>query len=252
MVNYTRYNSSMDRVTLKADEREIVGKKVKKLRAQGIIPGHVYGYKTEPENVSVDVKDFKQVYTQVGSTGLVNLKIGEERVRPVLIRDVIVHPVRDEILNIDFYQVNLKEKAKVYTPITMIGEGPESVKLGETVVLQTLSEIEIEALPTDFIEGFEVDISVLKEVDDTITIAGLQYDKEKITVLAEPEEVIVKLAPAVTQEMQELLEEQEAEAAAVQEAVEGEETESETPEGEEGAESPEGQEEPKEATEENS
>ena len=243
----------MDRVTLKADEREIVGKKVKKLRAQGIIPGHVYGYKTEPENVSVDAKDFKLVYAQAGSTGLVNLKLGEERVRPVLIRDVIVHPVTDTILNIDFYQVNLKEKATVYTPITMIGEGPESVKLGETVVLQTLSEIEIEALPTDFIEGFEVDISVLKEVDDTITVADLQYDKEKITVLAEPEEVIVKLAPAVTQEMQELLEEQEAEAAAAQEATEGEETEGETPEGEEGGEpSEEGEETPAADDEENS
>lgn len=214
----------MDRISLKAEEREILGKKVKKLRRDGFVPGHVFGKKVETEHVSVPVKDFIKVYEQAGETGLVDLKIGAEKIRPVLIRDLQYDPVKGVLLHIDFYQVNLSVKVQVPVPIVIIGEEAESVHLGEAVVLQNLSELQMEALPADLIENIEVDITSLKNIDDAITVADLNYDKEKITILAEPEEVVVKLAPAITEEMKRLMEEQAAEAAAAQaEAAEGEE-----------------------------
>lgn len=229
----------MDRISLKAEEREVLGKKVKKLRKQGLVPGHVFGNKVETEHVSVDMKDFMKVYNEAGETGLIDLKIGAEKVRPVLIREVQEHPVTGEALNIDFYQVNLKQKVVVPVPLVLEGEEIESVKMGETVVLQTLSEVQVEALPTDLVESIIVDTNSLKQVDDAITVGELKYDKEKLTILAEDEEVVVKLAPAVTEEMKQLMEEQEAEAAAAQEAAEAEAAEEageqETEEGEEGA-----------------
>lgn len=230
---------AMDRIPLKARERTVLGKKVKHLRKDGQIPAHVFGNIKEVEHVSVNGHDFIKVFKQAGETGLVDLKIGDDRVRPVMIKEVDTDPVKSEILHIGFYAVNLKEKVTVPVPIVLVGEGPESVKLGQTVVLQTLSEVEVEALPSDLIENIEVNIEVLKEIGDAITVADLNYDRSILTVLAEPEEIVVKLDDAVTDEMKALLAEQEAEQAAAAEAIEGAEgaeagEEGEKIEGEEG------------------
>lgn len=228
-----------DRPTLKAEERTTFGKKVKNLRKEGVLPGHVFGNGLETESVQVTFKDFAAIYGQVGETGLINLKIGEEKIRPVLIREAQYDPVRGTVLNIDFYQVNLKIKTRVYVPVEFIGEEDDitAVHSGDAIVLQPISEVEIEALPTDLIDKIEVNISVLKNIDDAITVDQLNYDRSTITVLTNPEEVVVKLAPAVTEEMQELMEEQEAEAAAAQEAAEeGAETEATEEEAVEGGE----------------
>lgn len=234
----------MDRIALHAQERDILGKKVKKLRRDGQLPGHVFGKGVETEHVSVDTKIFLKTFAQAGETGLIDLKIGAEKIRPVLVREVQHDPISGSPIHVDFYQVNLTEKVKVPVPLELVGEEPESVKLGETIVLQTLSEVEVEALPTDLVEKIEVDISSLKNVDDAISIAQLAYDREKLTIQAEQEEIVVKLAPAVSAEMEALLEEQAAEAAeaAAEAAVEeGAEGEAAAGEGEEGGEAIEGE-----------
>lgn len=204
----------MDRLSLVAEERKVLGKKVKNLRKDGILPAHVFGKGVEGEVVSVKASDFLKVFKIAGETGLIDLKIGAEKVRPVLIREVSYDPVSDDLIHIDFYQVNLSEKVKVSVPIVQVGDQPESVHLGETIVLQTLNEVEVEALPTDLPEKIEVDISSLKQVNDAVTVSGLSVDTSKITVHADPEEIVVKLAPAVSAETQALLEEQAAEQAA--------------------------------------
>ncbi len=227
----------MDRLSLKAEERIILGKKVKKLRKDGQLPAHVFGKGLETEAVSVDGKTFLKTFKEAGETGLIDLKIGAEKVRPVMIRGVQYDPVSGNPLHIDFYQVNLTQKVKVPVPILLIGEQPESVHAGEAIVLQTLNEVEVEALPTDLIEKIEVDITSLKNIDDAITIGQLKFDRSKLTVSAGEEEIVVKLAPAVTEEMKKQMEEQAAEAAAV--AAETEAGEQAAPpaggEGEEGA-----------------
>ena len=230
----------MDRLSLHAEERKVLGKKVKNLRKDGILPAHVFGKGVEGESVSVIAKDFLKVFKTAGETGLIDLKIGAEKVRPVLIREVSYNPVSGDLIHIDFYQVNLLEKVKVSVPIVQIGDQPESVHLGETIVLQTLNEVEVEALPADLPENIEVDITSLKNVDDAITVGQLSVDKEKITIHADPEEIVVKLAPAVSAETQALLEEQAAEQAAAAETEEGAEKAAPPAEGGEGAEGEEG------------
>lgn len=205
----------MDRLSLKAEERKVLGKKVKNLRKDGILPGHVFGKGLETESVSVNTKDFLKTFHIAGETGLIDLKIGAEKVRPVLIREVQYDPVLESPIHIDFYQVNLSEKVKVSVPVVQIGEQPESVHLGEAIVLQTANELEVEALPTDLPEKIEVDISSLKAIDDSISVGQLSVDREKITIHADPEEVVIKLAPAVSAETAKLLEEEAAEQAAV-------------------------------------
>lgn len=204
----------MDRLSLNAGERVVLGKKVKNLRKSGQLPGHVFGKGLDSEHVTVDTKEFLHIFHQAGETGLIDLKIGKEKIRPVMIREVQYNAISGNPIHIDFYQVNLTKKVKVAVPLTLIGEEPESVKLGETIVLQTLNEVEVEALPTDLVEKIEVDITPLKVLDDAITVSQLTFDREKLSVQAEPETVVVKLAPAVSAETEALLAEQAAEQAA--------------------------------------
>ncbi|TSC66441.1 MAG: Uncharacterized protein CEO21_189 [Microgenomates group bacterium Gr01-1014_80] len=206
----------MDRLNLQAEERTLLGKKVKNLRRDGKIPGHVFGKGIETEHVSVDGKTFLKTFKEAGETSVIDLKIGTEMVRPVLVRDVSHNPITGLPVHIDFYQVNLSEKVKVQVPLVLVGEDPESVKLGEAIVLQTLNEVEVEALPTDLVEKVEVEITSLKNIDDAISVGQLNYDREKLTVHADQEAIVVKLAPAVSAEMEALLEEQAAEAAEAQ------------------------------------
>lgn len=212
----------MDRLSLTAEERQILGKKVKNLRRNGKLPGHVFGKGVETEHVAVLAKEFLQTFAQVGETGLVNLKIGDEKIRPVLVREVQSDPITGEPIHIDFYQVNLSEKVKVTIPLILIGEEPEIVHSGEAIVLQTLNEVDVEALPTDLVEKIEVDISSLRNIDDAITLDHLNYDRSKLAVLADSEEIVVKLAPAVSAEMEQILEEQAAEAVEAQVQAEAE------------------------------
>lgn len=212
----------MDRLSLNAQERTVLGKKVNRLRKSGKLPAHVFGKGLDTEHVAVDTKEFLQTFHKAGETGLIDLKIGKEKIRPVLIRELQYDPISGKPIHIDFYQVDLTQKVKVSVPLILIGEQPESVHLGETIVLQTLNEVEVEALPTDLIEKIEVDITPLKVIDDAITVSGLNYDRSKLTILADAEAVIVKLAPAISAETEALLAEQAAEQAAVaEETVEG-------------------------------
>ncbi len=199
-----------------AEERKILGKKVKNLRRGGKLPAHVFGKGLGTEHVSVDGKTFLKTFKEAGETGLIDLKIGAEKIRPVLVRGVQYDPISGSPLHIDFYQVNLSQKVKVPVPIELIGEEPEKVHLGEAIVLQTLNEVEVEALPADLIEKIEVDQSLLKEINDAITLGQLEFDREKLTIHADLEEIVVKLAPAVSAEMEKLLEEEAAEAAEAQ------------------------------------
>lgn len=197
-----------------AEERIILGKKVKKLRRDGLLPGHVFGKGVEGEMVTVSAHDFLKTFHQAGETGLIDLKIGKEKVRPVLVREVQYDPISGAPIHIDFYQVNLTEKVRVPVPLVLVGDEPEAVHLGEAIVLQTVNEVEVEALPTDLVEKIEVDIAPLKAIDDAITVGQLSVDRSKITIHADSEEIVVKLAPAVSAEMEKLLEEEAAEKAA--------------------------------------
>ncbi|MDZ4209597.1 MAG: 50S ribosomal protein L25, partial [Candidatus Curtissbacteria bacterium] len=197
-----------------------------------LLPAHVYGHKIETIHIQVKAADFKKVFGQAGETGIVELQIDSAK-HPVLIRNVQIHPVTDELLHVDFYQVNLSEKVKVNVPLEITGEAPaEQKKVG--LLLTPVSEIEIEALPTDLPESIEVNVSKLENIGDEIRVKDLSIDKSKVEVLVDEELVIASIGELVTREQQELEAQMEAEAAEAQaEAPAGEGV---TAEGEEKAE----------------
>lgn len=233
----------MEQIPLSAQKRTILGRKVKKLRAEGFIPAHIFGHKIKTAHVQVKLADFSKVYEQAGETGIVDLAVDGSK-KPVLIRNVQIHPVTDQPLHIDFYQVNLTEKVKVYVPIEVTGEAPAvEKKIG--LLLTPVSEIEVEALPADIPEKIEVDIIKLENVGDEKKVKDLAVDRSKIEILADPELVVVQIGELVTKEMEAVEAEIEAEKAevvaeaaaeAVAEAAPAEKAEAAPEEGEEKAE----------------
>ena len=78
---------------LKATKREITGRKVSTLRTQGMIPANIYGNNVESVAITVSLEDFERVFKEAGETGLIDLKIGAEKIRPVLVRGVQYNPL---------------------------------------------------------------------------------------------------------------------------------------------------------------
>lgn len=217
----------MEQVPLTAQKRTVLGRKVKTLRRDGIIPAHVFGHKVKTVHVQVKSNDFAKVFEKVHETGIVDLSIDSEK-RPVLVRNVQYHPVTSDLLHIDFYQVNLQEKVRVNVPLEITSEAPAvEKKIG--LLLTPVSEIEIEALPMDLPENIEVDISNLAEIGDEVKVKDLKVDKSKIEVHTDEELVVAQIGELVTKEMEELeaqVEAEQAEAAAEEVVAEGgEETE---------------------------
>lgn len=223
----------MEQVPLTADKRTVTGRKVSNLRKEGLIPAHVFGRKIETEHVQVKAADFADVFEKVGETGIIDLSVSGKNT-PVMVKGIQIHPVTDQVLHVDFYQVNLAEKVKVNVPLEIVGEAPAiEKKLG--LLLTPITEIEVEALPTDIPESIEVDISNLAAVEDELKVKDLKVDRSKVEVLTDEELVVVQIGELVTKEMEAVEAEMEAEAAATVETAEGAEVPAvgaETPEGE--------------------
>ncbi len=184
----------MTKVTLSVEPRKILGKKVKNLRKQGLIPANIFGNKVKSTAVQLKSTVFRPVYNQAGETQIVYVKVeGETEERPVLLTNVSHDPVSGGILHIDLRQVNLKEKVTVNIPVEIVGESP-AVKDLQASIITMLDEIEVEALPTDLPENFVVDISSLKNIGDVIKVSDLNIDRTKIEVLDDPETVVVSVA----------------------------------------------------------
>lgn len=208
---------------LKVEERKVLGKKVKKLRREGITPGNVYGKEVKSTAVQAPTKEFMDVYSESGETTLVDLQL-DGKTLPVLIQNVY-KDFRGNVLHADFFQVNLKEKVKANVPLEFIGE-PKAVTEKIGILARITDEVEVEALPSDLPENIEVNVENLAQIDDQITIGELSVPTG-VTVLSDSNQVVAKIEELVSKEALE----QAAEEAAAAEAAkaEGETVEGEAP-----------------------
>ncbi len=189
----------MDKNVLKAESRKIVGRKVKNLRKQGLLPANVSGNKVKSLALQLPLSDFEEIYKEVGETGLIDLHVGSET-KPVLVHNVQKHALTDEVIHVDFLQVDLKVKVEADVPVEVVGESPAEKQALGTVV-QHLNTIKVEALPMDLPEKFEVSIESLAEVDQAIHVKDLKYDKAKVEVKTNEEEIVVKVEPPQKEEV---------------------------------------------------
>ena len=229
-----------DLISLKAEPRTTVGKKVKNLRRAGFIPAVVYGRGAKNQNISLGLKDFNHAYEKAGTSALIEIAVdGKEKIN-VLAHEPQYDPVLGKPVHVDFYQVRMDEKIKTEVPLRLVGESEAVTQLDGTLV-NPRDNVEVECLPNKLVHELEVDITKLKTFDDQIKVGDLTAP-DGIKILTDPEEVIALVeAPRSEEELAELEKptaEQEAEAVeqvAGAKDEEGAEGEAETKEGEEPA-----------------
>jgi large subunit ribosomal protein L25 len=211
-----------------AQPREQLGKKTKKIRREQRIPAVVFGPDIDSIPLSVDYKGFVDTFIEAGETSLIDLEIeGQKTPLKVLISDVQLNPVNYKVLHARFFKVNLKEKTEVDVPVTVEGEELiPLVKSGEALVLTQLSEIAVSALPSDLPKEFVVNVAGLVEIGDSIKVADLQYDREKVEIVDnDPDDVVAILEHAQAEEEEEEEVTEEELVAGVEATEEKEETE---------------------------
>lgn len=187
----------MKRHKLAVEKRKVVGKKVKKLRKEGLLPANIYGKGVKSLSVQVPYKEFEKVYKEAGITGIVDVEVGTD-VRPSLIHNVQQDYYNHKLLHADFFQVNLKEKVKTMVKIVAVGE-PKAVSEKLGLLLQPLSVVEIEALPTDLPDKIEVNVEPLDTVNAQITVAEIKAPTG-VTILTDASQVVAKIGELISKE----------------------------------------------------
>ncbi|MFA5318172.1 MAG: 50S ribosomal protein L25 [Patescibacteria group bacterium] len=206
---------------LKAKTREIKDN-INKIRREGLIPAVVYSKGEKADNLSINYIQFEKVYEHAGESSLIDLVMEGGQAKKVLIHEIQREPVRNKFLHVDFYEVDLKKKVTAPVEIELVGEAP-IVKSEGGIVIKHLDEIEIECLPMDLIKDYKVDISGLDSFDSAIHVKDLKIS-DKITILDDPDEVVVNVSePRKEEEAPVAVAEEAAEGAEVKESAEGEE-----------------------------
>ncbi len=160
----------MSVLTLNANLRSLTGRKVRRLRPEGIVPVVIYGGGDPPRNAQVEGAEFERVLREGGNSQLVQLDLEGEDYN-VLVREVQRHPVRHNLLHADFYTVNMTETQQVSVPLITVGA---RIIDADFVMVQSMDSVEIEALPADIPALIEVDVSRLETPESpSITVADL-------------------------------------------------------------------------------
>ena len=168
---------------LSVKKRDIHGKKVKNLRAQGLVPAVIYGKHVKAESISCVKNDLLKVYRACWYSTPVELTGDVDHL--VLINSLQLDPVSDEIISADFLAVSRTEKVAAKIPVVTFGES-QLEKLNEGKIMLIKDEVEVEAFPQDLPSKFEVDISVLETVNDVFFVKDLKVSN-KVTILDDPE-----------------------------------------------------------------
>lgn len=178
--------------SLDAQQREILGKKVKNLRKQGLIPATVYGKGVKPVSVQFEERGFLALYRKVGKTALIDLNIPGQSNLSVFVQAVQRHPISRAIIHADLKAVDVNKPVQIEVPITTVGESP-LVARGDAMLNHVIATVLVEALPANLPQHIEIDISVLNHPDKSLTVADLPTGGG-YKVLNDAEQVVLSLS----------------------------------------------------------
>ncbi len=161
-----------DKISLKIEARDVHGKKVARLRAQGLTPAVVYGPGMEPQSVQADAGEVRKVVASAGKHTPVNLTGAKKRI--AMIKSVEYDPAKHGVIrHVAFHAVRADEPVHAEVPVRLVGEGESAAERAGLVVLQTIEKLEVKALPMDLPEALEVSILELAEAGDRVTVGNI-------------------------------------------------------------------------------
>jgi large subunit ribosomal protein L25 len=193
---------------LKAARRDVTGKQVKTLRRVGRLPAVVYGHGVQPLSISLDAHEAAMALTGLSSSAIVTIDLDGDQ-HAALVREKQKDYVKNRLIHVDFQVVSLTEKIRAAVRIDLQGESP-AVKEFNAVIVHQLNQVEVEALPRDLPETFVVNIEKLAAVGDSIAVRDLEVSN-KVTLLTDPDEIIVLATGAAPEEVEEVVAEVPAE-----------------------------------------
>src|SRR5690242_6037808 len=189
----------MATVSFTAQPRENTGKgAARSLRARGQVPAVIYGHDIQPKSLSLNARDLDKMLGHIQAESTVIEVTVDGQTSKTLIREIQRHPIKRQILHVDFQALVAGEKVTVNIPITLLGI-PEGVKLEGGVLEQSLRELEIEVDPSSIPDHVELDVSNLK-IGDSLHVSDIKL-AEGVTILDDPEtSVAVVAAPRARSE----------------------------------------------------
>ena len=183
--------------------REAMGKAAKHLRNAGLIPANIYGHHEASEAVQIDGAAFAALRRARKTANIIALRMdGGSRVQTALVRHIQRNPINGKILHIDFFRVNLTERVTTKVPLHVTGEAP-GVKNENGVLLHLLDALEVECMAQDIVESFEVDVTSLEHIDDTLHASDVKLP-DGFKLITDPEEGIVKIAATRAEKVEEV------------------------------------------------
>jgi len=186
----------MQELKIEATKRDVLGKRNRFLRSQGITPAHLFGHSLESISLQCDTDELKKIVARAGTTRLVILKVaGEKELKSVFVREIQKDVLGKHLLHVDFYQVRKGEKMTMDVPIVLVGEAPAMKGKGR-MISRGITILSIECLPEKVPPQIEVDISGLLELEQAIHVRDIILDPD-ITVHIDPEQLVVKVTEII-------------------------------------------------------
>ena len=182
-------------VSLELEPRELMGKKVKRLRREGIVPVHLYGQGVESRSLQCQAPKLIQVLSRAGGNTPITITIrGEGGSRLAFAREIQWDPRRDDLTHVDFLVAEATRPVSAQVPIILVGESSGARSSGGTV-MQQLFSVDVEALPLEMPAQVEADIAVLTEAAGVIRVGDLAF-AANVNLLTDPDEVVVRIEAA--------------------------------------------------------
>ena len=162
----------------------------RKLRTDECIPAVVYGLK-DNVSLSINPKELRKLIDDKGRNVLIELKVDGDSAenRNVVLKEFQTHPLKPGWVHIDFLEIDISKKIKVKVPIFLIGVSPGEKQGG--IVNHIIRALEIESLPNDIPEKFEVDMSGV-ELNQMIRVSDLNLG-ESIQILNDPNDIVLNV-----------------------------------------------------------
>lgn len=176
---------------LQADKRsDLRGSKLRNIRNQGGVPGVIYGKSIENAPVTVEEITLIKTIRENGRNGVLKLDVDGTQTE-VMITEIQVDPIKNNIVHVDFYAVDMKKELDANVPVQVVGEAA-GVKNGG-VLQQSLYEVSVKALPNDLPESIEIDVTEL-DINDSMQVKDL-VSGANYTINNDPEESVLSILP---------------------------------------------------------
>ena len=187
----------MDTLEIQVEARDKQRKRdARRLLRDGKIPAILYGPKMTTVTLALDKKEFSRRVAGLQGSHLVRLKSASATLaeKVALVKDMQFHPISGEVIHADFYEVDLSAKIQVHVPLHFVGKAVGIVNGG--VLQPILREIEVECLPLDIPEFFNVDVTAL-DIGDSVHIEDLQMPDGVVSVAEDNLALVAVVPPTV-------------------------------------------------------